>query len=129
MWPPRSSGRGWADLGNYASDLKGVPLTPGKAYTITLDLAATDHVVPAGRRLALIVAGTDKDLIDPPSTTPTLTLDLSVRRPACRSSAAPRPSPRRRQGYHRRRDEHGRPRRRTPSEQCPPGPGGDPLIR
>ncbi|MDC0767108.1 Xaa-Pro dipeptidyl-peptidase [Streptomyces sp. HD] len=69
--------RGWADLGNYASDLKGVPLTPGKAYTITLDLAATDHVVPAGHRLALIVAGTDKDLIDPPSAKPTLTLDLS----------------------------------------------------
>ncbi|MGW9593142.1 Xaa-Pro dipeptidyl-peptidase [Streptomyces chartreusis] len=68
--------RGWADLGNHASD-KGVPLTPGKAYTITIDLAATDHVVPAGHRLALIVAGTDKDLIDPPSTRPTLTLDLS----------------------------------------------------
>lgn len=33
--------------------------------------------VPAGHRLALIVAGTDKDLIDPPSTTPTLKLDLS----------------------------------------------------
>lgn len=69
--------RGWADLGNHASDLEGEPLTPGKAYTITLDLAATDHVVPAGHRLALIVAGTDKDLIDPPSTEPTLTLDLS----------------------------------------------------
>jgi X-Pro dipeptidyl-peptidase len=69
--------RGWADLGNYASDRRGVPLTPGRAYTITLDLAATDHVVPAGHRLALIVAGTDKDLIDPPSSTPTLTLDLS----------------------------------------------------
>ncbi|MGW3145033.1 MULTISPECIES: Xaa-Pro dipeptidyl-peptidase [Streptomyces] len=69
--------RGWADLGNYADSGKGVPLTPGKAYTITLDLAATDHVVPKGHRLALIVAGTDKDLIDPPSTTPTLTLDLS----------------------------------------------------
>lgn len=69
--------RGWADLGTYASDRKGVPLTPGQAYTITLDLAATDHVVPAGHRLALIVAGTDKDLIDPPSSTPTLTLDLS----------------------------------------------------
>ncbi|MDT7841551.1 Xaa-Pro dipeptidyl-peptidase [Streptomyces justiciae] len=69
--------RGWADLGTYANPGKGVPLTPGKPYTITLDLAATDHVVPAGHRLALIVAGTDKDLIDPPSTTPTLTLDLS----------------------------------------------------
>ncbi|NEC85909.1 Xaa-Pro dipeptidyl-peptidase [Streptomyces sp. SID12501] len=69
--------RGWADLGNHASATKGVPLTPGKRYTITLDLHASDHVIPAGHRLALIVAGTDKDLIDPPSTTPTLTLDLS----------------------------------------------------
>ncbi|MEU7664891.1 Xaa-Pro dipeptidyl-peptidase [Streptomyces lincolnensis] len=69
--------RGWADLGNHADPGKGAPLTPGKAYTITLDLGATDHVVPAGHRLALIVAGTDKDLIDPPSTTPTLTVDLT----------------------------------------------------
>ncbi|MER7375667.1 Xaa-Pro dipeptidyl-peptidase [Streptomyces lanatus] len=69
--------RGWADLGNHASDHKGEPLTPGKPYTITLDLAATDHVVPAGHRLALIIAGTDKDLIDPPSTKPAITLDLS----------------------------------------------------
>ncbi|MFJ5260223.1 Xaa-Pro dipeptidyl-peptidase [Streptomyces sp. NPDC088387] len=69
--------RGWADLGNHASDAKGRPLTPGKAYTITLDLAATDHVVPAGHRLALIVAGTDRGLIEPPADTPTLTVDLS----------------------------------------------------
>ncbi|MEU1852603.1 Xaa-Pro dipeptidyl-peptidase [Streptomyces sp. NPDC019990] len=69
--------RGWADLGNHASDLKGAPLTPGKRYTITLDLAATDHVVPRGHRLALIVAGTDKGLIDPPADRPALTLDLS----------------------------------------------------
>ncbi|MEU2284738.1 Xaa-Pro dipeptidyl-peptidase [Streptomyces sp. NPDC013178] len=69
--------RGWADLGTYAHAGKGVPLTPGRPYGITLDLAATDHVVPAGHRLALIVAGTDKDLIDPPADTPTLTLDLS----------------------------------------------------
>ncbi|GAA3772199.1 Xaa-Pro dipeptidyl-peptidase [Streptomyces phyllanthi] len=69
--------RGWADLGNHASDRKGAPLTPGKPYTITLDLHVSDHVIPAGHRLALIVAGTDRDLIDPPSSTPTLTLDLS----------------------------------------------------
>lgn len=69
--------RGWADLGNHASDAKGEPLTPGKRYTITLDLHASDHVVPAGHRLALIVAGTDEGLIDPPSSTPTLALDLA----------------------------------------------------
>ncbi|GKQ42031.1 Xaa-Pro dipeptidyl-peptidase [Streptomyces sp. A012304] len=69
--------RGWADLGTHADPGKGRPLTPGRAYTITLDLGATDHVVPAGHRLALIVAGTDKGLIDPPSSRPTLTLDLS----------------------------------------------------
>ncbi|MGW0610842.1 Xaa-Pro dipeptidyl-peptidase [Streptomyces sp. NPDC002788] len=69
--------RGWADLGNHASDHRGSPLTPGKRYTITLDLAATDHVVPKGHRLALIVAGTDRGLIDPPVDKPKLTLDLS----------------------------------------------------
>lgn len=69
--------RGWADLGNWADEHRGRPLTPGKKHTITLDLAASDHVVPKGHRLALIVAGTDKDLIDPPADTPTLTIDLS----------------------------------------------------
>ncbi|MGP3999806.1 Xaa-Pro dipeptidyl-peptidase [Streptomyces sp. 8N706] len=69
--------RGWADLGNHASEHTGRPLTPGKKYTITLDLPASDHVVPAGHRLALIVAGTDAGLIDPPATTPRLTLDLA----------------------------------------------------
>ncbi|MFF6960008.1 Xaa-Pro dipeptidyl-peptidase [Streptomyces sp. NPDC008317] len=69
--------RGWADLGHYASLSHGVPLTPGKPYTMTVQLAATDHVVPAGHRLALIVAGTDGGLILPPDTTPKVTVDLS----------------------------------------------------
>ncbi|MFH8337239.1 Xaa-Pro dipeptidyl-peptidase [Streptomyces sp. AM6-12] len=70
--------RGWADLGHYASLAKGVPLTPGRSYTMTLTLAATDHVVPKGHRLALIIAGTDRDLIDPPSTKPTVTVRLGA---------------------------------------------------
>ncbi|MBT2364515.1 Xaa-Pro dipeptidyl-peptidase [Streptomyces sp. ISL-10] len=69
--------RGWADLGNHASAAEGRPLTPGKPYTITLDLHASDHVVPAGHRLALIVAGTERNLIEPPASTPRLTLDLA----------------------------------------------------
>ncbi|MFB7663296.1 Xaa-Pro dipeptidyl-peptidase [Kitasatospora sp. NPDC056138] len=69
--------RGWADLGHYAGLDKSVTLTPGKTYSITFDLAGTDHIVPAGHRLALIVAGTDNGLIDPPSTKPTVTVDLA----------------------------------------------------
>ncbi|WP_338702444.1 Xaa-Pro dipeptidyl-peptidase [Streptomyces sp. Q6] len=69
--------RGWADLGTYADPDKGTALTPGKPYTLTISLASSDHVVPKGHRLALIVAGTDKDLIDPPASKPTLTLDLA----------------------------------------------------
>ncbi|MGK5733482.1 Xaa-Pro dipeptidyl-peptidase [Streptomyces sp. URMC 124] len=68
--------RGWADLGHWDGTGKGAPLTPGKPYAITLGLAATDHVVPAGHRLALIVAGTDAGLIEPASTTPHVTVDL-----------------------------------------------------
>lgn len=69
--------RGWADLGTSTNPKHGTALTPGKPYTLTIDLAASDHVVPKGHRLALVVAGTDKDLIDPPSTKPTLSLDLA----------------------------------------------------
>ncbi|MET9254807.1 Xaa-Pro dipeptidyl-peptidase [Streptomyces sp. NPDC003717] len=67
--------RGWADLGHRGG--KDHPLVPGRAYTISLPLAATDHVVPAGHRLALIIAGTDRDLIDPPADRPTVTVDLA----------------------------------------------------
>jgi X-Pro dipeptidyl-peptidase len=70
--------RGWADLGHYgATTAPGVALVPGRSYTVTVRLAATDHVVPAGHRLALVVAGTDGGLILPPGTTPKVTVDLS----------------------------------------------------
>jgi X-Pro dipeptidyl-peptidase len=65
--------RGWADLAGY----QGTGLTPGTPYTVTLDLHAGDHVVPAGHRLALVVAGTDRNLIEPPDTTPRISVDLA----------------------------------------------------
>jgi X-Pro dipeptidyl-peptidase len=88
--------RGWADLGHYASLSHGVALTPGRPYTMTIQLAATDHVVPAGHRLALIVAGTDDSLILPPDTTPTVSVDLShsvLRLPLTGGAAALRTEP------------------------------------
>ncbi|MFI5805218.1 Xaa-Pro dipeptidyl-peptidase [Streptomyces sp. NPDC051561] len=69
--------RGWASLAHYRGDGRARPLTPGRTYEITIDLAASDHVVPAGHRLALIVAGTDAGLVEAPDTRPTLGLDLS----------------------------------------------------
>lgn len=69
--------RGWADLGHYASLNSQQSLTPGKAYTMTFNLATTDHVVAAGHKLALIIAGTDADNITAGSSSPKVTVDLT----------------------------------------------------
>jgi X-Pro dipeptidyl-peptidase len=69
--------RGWADLANYASLSQERVLTPGTAYTMTFDLASTDHVVPKGHALALIVGGTDGSFIRGPAQPGRVTLDLA----------------------------------------------------
>jgi len=68
--------RGWADLANYQSLSRESRLTPGKAYTMTFRLASTDHVVPAGHRLALVIGGTDADNLAGPAAPGKLTVDL-----------------------------------------------------
>ncbi|WP_051740714.1 Xaa-Pro dipeptidyl-peptidase [Streptomyces xylophagus] len=69
--------RGWAALGTAADAHRVQPLTPGKPYTLTLTLASVDHIVPAGHRLALIVAGTDWGIAEQAADRPTITLDLA----------------------------------------------------
>ncbi|MDX3194710.1 Xaa-Pro dipeptidyl-peptidase [Streptomyces sp. MN03-5084-2B] len=69
--------RGWADLANYASLSQERPLTPGTAYTMTFRLASTDHVVPRGHALALIIGGTDGSFIRGPAQPGRVTLDLA----------------------------------------------------
>ncbi|WP_033294354.1 Xaa-Pro dipeptidyl-peptidase [Amycolatopsis jejuensis] len=69
--------RGWADLANYRSLSHETKLTPGKAYSMTFRLASTDHVVPAGHRLALIIGGTDGDFLAGPGVPPKLTVDVA----------------------------------------------------
>ncbi len=69
--------RGWADLANYASLTQERALTAGTAYTMTFRLASTDHIVPKGHSLALIIGGTDRDFIPGPARPGKLTLDLA----------------------------------------------------
>jgi X-Pro dipeptidyl-peptidase len=69
-------GQGWADLGHYQSLTSQQVLTPGKPYTMTFTFNTTDHTVPAGHTLALIIGGTDKFYINQPAGTPTLNVDL-----------------------------------------------------
>ncbi|HVV17864.1 MAG TPA: Xaa-Pro dipeptidyl-peptidase [Pseudonocardiaceae bacterium] len=69
--------RGWADLGHYKSLSHQETLTPGKQYTITFTLNTTDHTIPAGHTLALLIGGTDSGYIEPPTGTPQLTINLN----------------------------------------------------
>jgi X-Pro dipeptidyl-peptidase len=69
--------RGWADLGHFASLTSQQTLTPGVAHTITFALNTTDHTVPAGHSLALIIAGTDNGFLNAPPGHPKLTVNLA----------------------------------------------------
>ena len=71
--------RGWADPQNYRSLTESEPLVPGRFYQLTFELQPDDQVIPAGRRLALMVFSSDRDftLWPPPGTRLTLDLDGS----------------------------------------------------
>ncbi len=69
--------RGWADLANYASLSTTRTITPGTKYRMTFRLSTTDHVIPAGHRLGLVIAGRDSSMIVSPSRLPQLTVDLA----------------------------------------------------
>ncbi|WP_045314432.1 Xaa-Pro dipeptidyl-peptidase [Lentzea aerocolonigenes] len=69
--------RGWADLANYASLSTPRAITPGTKYRMTFRLSTTDHLIPAGHRLGLLIAGTDSSATTRPSQLPRLTYDLA----------------------------------------------------
>ncbi|MFH5805808.1 Xaa-Pro dipeptidyl-peptidase, partial [Alienimonas sp. DA493] len=70
--------RGWADPQNHA-DLRGPgePLEPGRKYTVTFDLQPDDQIVPAGRRIGLLIFSTDKDFTVAPDPGARVTVDLA----------------------------------------------------
>ena len=78
--------RGWADPqnhralrdgGNYDSRDRGEPLVPGQFYDLTFDLQPDDQIIPAGKRIGLMIFSSDRDftLWPPPGTELTVDLD------------------------------------------------------
>ena len=53
--------RGWADPQNHASLTKGEPLAKGKFYEVQFELQPDDQIIPAGKRLALMIFSSDRD--------------------------------------------------------------------
>lgn len=77
--------RGWADpqnyksltrSGDYHSFTPGEPLVPGTFYDMTFDLQPDDQVIPAGKRLGLMIMSSDRDFTLWPKAGTELTVDL-----------------------------------------------------
>jgi X-Pro dipeptidyl-peptidase len=81
--------RGWADPqnakslkngGDYHSMEHGKPLTPGEFVTMTFDLEPDDQIIPAGKRIALMILSSDRDFTLWPRPGTKLTVDLDATR-------------------------------------------------
>ncbi|MDQ6657574.1 MAG: hypothetical protein M3Z00_05005 [Actinomycetota bacterium] len=55
--------QGWIDVRHRDSLATTTPLTPGRRLTLHLDLTPLDLTIPAGHRLGLVVAGSDRMLV------------------------------------------------------------------
>jgi X-Pro dipeptidyl-peptidase len=81
--------RGWADPqnhgslkngGSYLSMEKGQPLKPGQFVTMTFDLQPDDQIIPAGKRIGLMILSSDRDFTLWPAPGTELTVDLAATR-------------------------------------------------
>ncbi|MFJ2865140.1 Xaa-Pro dipeptidyl-peptidase [Kitasatospora sp. NPDC087314] len=68
--------RGWQDAAHRISLRFRVPLQPGRWYSITVPMQATDQTVPAGHVLGLILQQSDFEYTTPATTGATVRLDL-----------------------------------------------------
>lgn len=68
--------RGWADPQNHASLAESEPLEPGRFYDVTFDLQPDDQVIPAGKRIALVILSSDREFTLHPDPGTELTVDL-----------------------------------------------------
>jgi X-Pro dipeptidyl-peptidase len=79
--------RGWADPknahslirgGSFQSMKPGVPLKAGEFVTLTFDLQPDDQIVPAGKRIALMILSSDRDFTLWPRPGTVLSVDLDA---------------------------------------------------
>lgn len=79
--------RGWADPqnwraltkgGDYQSMERGVPLKPGEFVTLTFDLQPDDQIIPAGKRIGLMIFSSDRDFTLWPKAGTKLTVDIAA---------------------------------------------------
>ncbi|RYG43725.1 Xaa-Pro dipeptidyl-peptidase, partial [bacterium] len=79
--------RGWADPmnakslkkgGDYHSFDKGVPLKPGEFVNLTFDLQPDDQIIPAGKRIGLMILSSDRDFTLWPAPGTQLILDVDA---------------------------------------------------
>lgn len=70
--------RGWADLQNAKSLRVSEPLRAGEPVTVTFDLEPDDQIIPAGRRLGLMIFASDRDFTLWPQAGTVLTVDLDA---------------------------------------------------
>jgi X-Pro dipeptidyl-peptidase len=68
--------RGWADPANAKSLRVTEPLVAGKPVTVTFDLEPDDQIIPAGKRIGLMIFSSDRDFTLWPKPGTVLTVDL-----------------------------------------------------
>lgn len=68
--------RGWADLQNRRSLSSSEPLVPGEFVEMSFTLQPDDQVIPAGKRIGLMLFSSDRDFTLWPRAGTTLTVDL-----------------------------------------------------
>lgn len=69
---------GWADPQNRNSIWRTDPITPGETLTVAVDFEATDHVFPAGHKVAVTLLQTDHDFTIRPPAGNTMTVDTAA---------------------------------------------------
>jgi X-Pro dipeptidyl-peptidase len=68
--------RGWADPQNAESLRESVPLVPGEFRELTFDLQPDDQIIPAGKRIGLMIFSSDPEFTLHPEPGTELSIDL-----------------------------------------------------